>query len=536
VLHFLCYVVGEIRCAVDADDIVAPVHISSSSSALVSRIGGSGSATFDFGSTTGSLWGLARCTAANSDSWIVNGEIWHIPHSSTFKWREYGPPPPDPIPGSTVISLVPRESLCEIQAIYLGDDGDQLLTGEISKTCDTSINRGYLCPSQMELAYPVKYDSTTNTITSIFGIPLAGSGSAVLEFPVWKSTFGDGNFWLQTECPTENSDSWFVNGDFWGVPQSNTLQWHNYGPISGNTITLTPREAGCRFRNAYLGRGTPSEAYVTLCPRDAGYCPSEAVEEGSLKGVLVDEVYGSCDNIANDPASPCAGSITFSFGSLRGDFWAYTKCPNTNSNSWFVNGVAWDVPVSSYYKWNKFGQVDSDDITLNVREANCRVRQVFRGHGTPFVKDCRESLEPLSDVCKPGVNCYHGTCVDNNSWCQCSVYAFGCQCLTLFSGVPATSDFCAFDAAIPNPPLFPVAKAVEMGYDITHVTLFYSHPRSLFKVVVNAQDAVVISNNLCQQVQFNTLRNLNLVHFYSQKVLDKFSLGFRECSRSCCRQ
>jgi hypothetical protein len=391
---------NQLCCANEAKTILAPVYISNDA-ALVTNLGDAGSAVYDFGTLSGSLWAKTRCPDGNSDSWRVNGQVWHIADSTQFIWQEFGTVPEAPnAQGTTEIHFEGRESGCEIQAIFLGDDGASiLLNSQPTKDCNSAYERGYVCPALTALTSPVYLDSTTGSIVSDWGFPLAGDGAAHFEFG-WN--YGPAPLWFLTQCTEGSRDSWFVNGNVWHVPDSTEFEWHMFGMMGTNEITLTPREPGCRIAAAYYGKDTPSTEYAQDCPaNNEFFCPIQGEIEGNIFGKGDNVIYAPCPANINNPG-PCSGSATYEFDNA-GAFWAKTQCDSGSSDSWYVNGEVWHVPHSTTFQWHKFGNPADNEltITLQVREANCRIAGLFRGHGNPglFERNCPVSLKPTTSEC-----------------------------------------------------------------------------------------------------------------------------------------
>jgi hypothetical protein len=426
-------------CAHEAKTITSPAFISNDA-ALVSRQGDAGSAMYDFGHLTGSLWGLTRCPDGSSDSWRVNGQVWHIPQSTVFVWNEFGSVQ-ELAPSNTEIHLSARETGCEIQAVFLGTDGQTMLVqgmGEL-KDCEGAWERGYVCPTQTSVNAPVYYDSATSTINSDWGSPLAAGGSATFEF-AWNH--GAANLWFLTQCPDGTHDSWFVDGNVWHVPISSEYRWSLYGSVSGNTPVLTPREPGCRIAGAYLGNDEPSMDFMNSCPAaNMWKCPIRGTATGNIQGLLDNVIHGECTATLGQSTS-CSGSITFPFDN-RGDVWALTMCDDNTEDSWYVNGAVWHVPQSSTLQWHKYGPIQGDSLTLDVREKNCRISGLFRGYGHPSAQHLQ---------CYPSIK----------SATECQVY-----------------------------------RPENKAFDNTSVTLFYSQHRSVHKVMVNAVSGQTISRESC---------------------------------------
>eukprot|EP00300_Choanocystis_sp_HF-7_P024965 c2657_g1_i2.p1 GENE.c2657_g1_i2~~c2657_g1_i2.p1 ORF type:complete len:368 (+),score=59.15 c2657_g1_i2:77-1180(+) len=75
--------------------------------------------------------------------------------------------------------------------------------------------------------------------------------------------------------------------------------------------------------------------------------------------------------------------VSFSMSRALGDVWANVLATNSKSNSWFVNGLVWNVPTNLDWQWVRIGNLESDIIDFRARMPGCAIRGVWRGMGSP---------------------------------------------------------------------------------------------------------------------------------------------------------
>ena len=68
-----------------------------------------------------------------------------------------------------------------------------------------------------------------------------------------------GTLWLYVYVPTEENNSWFVNGNnvFEMFPVGYYWQWVEYGTVDTHIVKLQCREAWAKVKRAYLGDENP---------------------------------------------------------------------------------------------------------------------------------------------------------------------------------------------------------------------------------------------------------------------------------------
>jgi hypothetical protein len=233
-------------------------------------------------------------------------------------------------------------------------------------------------------------------------------------------------------------------------------------------------------------------------PQDSTQCTREADITGNVEfGHDMYEISGSCAASMSNP-SFCSGSASFDFGSNRAPVWAFTRCSGGSSDSWYVNGAVWHVPHSTDFAWHEFGNVDADVVTFAVREPDCEIAQVFRGFEAPSEKVCFAPGEgSLVTQCQQGVNCFHGHCSEDLSFCECNFYAYGCECHA-FSGEKPTVETCGFDYDITSA-TYKLSKPKNATHDQRGVVLYYTVPRTLYRVTVDSIDQEVTAQETCKE-------------------------------------
>jgi hypothetical protein len=391
---------AQLLCARDALSMSAPAYLTSQG-AINSWQGNQGSATFVFEtqSASATFWAKTLCPDGSSDSWRVNGRVWHIPTSTDYQWHEFGDPTMGPEDPTTTVTLVARESNCRIQQVYFGTQGNLLQNDDMFRECGRATDNGYRCPSSMSISSPVFLDDNDDTFISSPSGSLGGPGMAHVSFD-HPSSFGAANLWFRTQCETSSSDSWYIDGTVWHVPQSSTPQWHMVGEFNTNSFTLKPREGDCKISAAYFGRDTPSDDgdFDNCDANPFGMCVSQASSyEGNIMGLWAQAMHGQCRSSMTNPPAECDGSATFDFGTNRGTLWALTQCSGGSSDSWYVNGNVWHVPHTAIYTWHRVGDFPGDrHITFKVREPNCNVQMLFRGYNPAMVGAMHQRCTPLS--------------------------------------------------------------------------------------------------------------------------------------------